>query len=231
MKATILMCAFFICCFTGCMNTYDLTQAVPELRRDEVNARLLGKMWTIEKLDGLSMNGRVTAASPDSITFADEFTGQLYTIPTRRLATVSSSPGVVGPILGFLGGGIVGGIIGYLIGESSSNPNSVEGVLIGAIVNGPSDAIIGGAIGAPVGLVVGGLLSAGSAYVFNTRGGGNASPDTTIIIDREDIISQTDNSVTFLWGGKERRVSKNIAMISSEGKKVRIVLPRSYVHR
>ncbi len=230
MKTTILICASSIF-FTGCMNTYDLTQEVPELRRDEVNARLLGRTWTIEKLDGVSMNGRVTAASPDSITFADEFTGQISTVPTRKLATVSCSPGVAGPILGFLGGGIVGGIVGAVIGESSSDLNTVEGVLKGTIVNGPSGAIFGGAIGAPVGLAVGGLLSAGSAYVFNTRGGGNASPDTTIIIDREDIVSQTDTSVTFRWGGKERRVSKNIAMISSEGKKVRIVLPRAYVHR
>jgi hypothetical protein len=230
MKAITLISASSIF-FTGCMNTHDLTQAVPELRRDEVNARLLGKTWTIEKLDGLSMKGRVTAASLDSITFADEFTGQISTVPTRELATVSSSSSAVGPVLGFLGGGALGVFIGFLIGESSSNPNTVEGVAMAVVVNGPSDALIGGAIGAPVGLAVGGVLSAGSAYVFNPRDGGNAGPDTTIIIDRQDIISQTDIAVTFRWGGKERIVSKRIAMISPIGEKVRIVLPRAYIHR
>ena len=230
MKATIGICASFLC-FTGCMNTYDLTRAVPELRRDEVNARLLGKTWTIEKLDGLSMKGTVTAASPDSLTFVDEFTGQTNTVPTRKLATVSSPPGSVGPILGFLGGGLMGVCIGDVIGESSSNLNTAEGVFMAVVGNGLNGAIVGGAIGAPVGLAIGSLMSAGSAFVFNARGGGNASPDTTIIIAREDLISQTDASVTFRWGGKERRVSKNIAMISPEGKSIRIVLPRAYIRR
>jgi hypothetical protein len=125
----------------------------------------------------------------------------------------------------------VGACIGDIIGESSSNLNTAEGVFMAAVANGPNGAIVGGAIGAPVGLAIGSLMSAGSAFVFNARGGGNASPDTTIIIAREDLISQTDTSVSFRWGGKERRVSKNIAMISPEGKSIRIVLPRAYIRR
>lgn len=224
----VLVCAASLA-LTGCVNTYDLARAVPELPPDQVSARLPGNVWKIETLDGQSTMGRVVAAGPDSITYVDEYSDRASTIQTRNLATVSSSPGAAGPVIGLIGGGLVGFFVGGSIGASAPVSNDLGGIWFEGPTNMAVGMLAGGAIGAAVGLIVGSELSAGSNYIFNTPG--NASLDTTIIIGREDFLGETATSVTFRWQGKERTVSKSVAMIYPQGELVRIVLIRGHINR
>ena len=232
MKAiTVFACAGMLC-LTGCMNTYDLTRPVPELSPDQVNEKLLGNTWTIERLDGASVKGKVIAASRDSILFVEEFTGQPGSMSRRDIATISSSPGVVGPVVGLLGGALLGGLLGGAIGAVSVEPHNTAEVIYQPVINSMQGAEIGVLIGAPVGLAIGGVISAGARFTFNEWGTGrNAGLDSTIVIDREDFTGETTSSITFRWQGKERSVSKEVARIYPQGKKIRIVLPLAYIHR
>jgi len=230
MKTILILATAGMMLLTGCMNTYDLTRDPPDLRRDEVSSRLPGKVWTIERIDGLAVRGLVTAASPDTITFVEESSQEINKVPTRDLARISSSGSVVGPVLGLLGGALLGGMIGMQVGGTTPTPQTVEGKFVETYVNSMAGGYVGVLIGAPIGLAVGGIASAGSTYLFNARGGG-AGGDTLITVNRQDFVRETETSVTFRWEGKERMVPKNAVKIYPQGEVVRIIIPRVYIRR
>jgi hypothetical protein len=90
-------------------------------------------MWTIERLDGVSFRGSVIAARVDSISFVEEHTGQAGTVPIRNIATISSSPGVVEPILGLLGGGA--GRNPDVLSEQRESEDLSRSIWLGAIAS------------------------------------------------------------------------------------------------
>ena len=228
MKPLLVLACSGLLAFTGCMREYDLTRDVRTARRNEVNERLLAETWAIENLDGTSAQGRITAVTPDSMTYVEESSGRLNTIPTCYLATVSSSPGFGGPILGLLGGGIIGGALGLVVGGSQPTSHDLGGAIVGTAQTAYGGAL-GVLIGAPLGLLVGSQISAGETYVFNRPGSGRG--DTAIVINREDLTGETGSSVTFRWAGKGQIVPKIVAVIQKEEKTVRITLPREYLRR
>jgi len=124
----------------GCMNTYDLTQPVPELPQYEVAAQLHGNTWTIERLDGVSLQGNVIAAGRDGVVIVEESTGETRKVPAGDIALIRNSPNIGGPILGFLGGAFMGGMVGAMIGPAFdpfhlASPEAVRyGVAIGAMI-------------------------------------------------------------------------------------------------
>jgi hypothetical protein len=227
MKALIMLAGAGAFVLTGCMRTYDLTRAVPEESPFEVRSRILDETVTIEKLDGTKTMGTVTAFGPDSVRYTDENSGKSVTLPSGAIATISSSPGAGGPILGLLGGGLVGAGIGGLVGVSEPTSNNVVGAIIEPVANSVNGAIVGAAIGAPVGLLVGSALTPGRKYIFHRETGVAAT--ITLVIGREDLVSETETSVTFRYQGKNRTAPKTIADVSREGNRVRIVLPRAYI--
>jgi len=119
--------------------------------------------------------------------------------------------------------------MGTAVGVSAPTSQSLTGFLTERVPSGIDGAVIGVLIGAPLGLIVGSEISAGREYVFNRVG--SAGHDTTIVIDWEDFISETTTSVTFRWEGKEQIVPKPATEIHIQGKKVRLLLPRSYLRR
>ena len=231
MKGTITVVCAGALALSGCMHTYDLTRNPPELDQDRVNADLAGDEWTIRKLDGATTKVRITNAGPDSIWYLDAISRTPGAVSRDDIAAISCSPGYGGPIVGFLGGGFLGAWIGSMIGVSQPVPNNLAGGFE-AIGNTAEGGIYGALLGAPIGLIIGGELSAGKEYVFNTHEQiRRVQIDTTIVIGRNDFLSQSTTSITFLWGGRERTVPISVIKVTRRGEQISIGLPRAYLYR